>query len=179
MENIDTKRKRQMTPEMLEKLKLARIKANEVRLQKSLKLKEIASLEKKAIKKQMDDKIDNLKKIVEPVAEVTKSDFVEPEKIPESIPVKSKEIKKVSKPQKLKEIIEAESDSSTEGSEDDDDDDESDLVKDFLKKKYKQKYREKYQSQVLNKLTKGIANNHVKARLNDELLKLASANIFG
>jgi hypothetical protein len=167
-----TKPRKVMSPEQLEKLKFARIKALEVRQRNSQKMKDINELEKKALEVQHHNKIETLKAQVNQQVK----NIVQPkEETIEVIPQIKQPKEKLTKHNKLKNIIEAESDSSNS----DEESDKEDLIKDYLKTKYKQKYKNKYESRTLTQLTKGLANNHVKTRLNDEMIALCSKNLFG
>lgn len=197
---MDNKQKRQLSPEQLEKLKNAREKALAVRQEKAKKMQEIKDLEKKAKEKQLNDKIMNMRKVVgEEEEEVIVEEeqqlpppppsenprFSEPFPSNKKIkPAKGGGMGKLGSPVKkkkatkdiIREVIEQ---PSSDESDSDDENDTSDAVKHFLRNKYKAKYKSKYESKTLNQLTKGIAHDHVKNKLNDEIIRMASLSIFG
>ena len=182
MEKTKPTRKRELTPEQLERLAKAREKALAVRQQLAAKNKELNDLQKKAQEKRMNDEIEKLKKQVggqDKKKPVEKETEPEQEEIEEEAPPapKPKPAKKPAKPKKdiLKQVIEESSDDS--GS--DDEDDSGDLVKQYLKDKYKTIYKTRYEAKTLSQLSTGLAKQHIKNKVNDEMLRLASISIFG
>ena len=163
------KKKRVLTPEQLEKLRLARVRALEVRQNKASKIRELKTLEKMKQEHELDSKLEELKNHVEPVK--TSQQVVEPiTKVKKNPQAK---IERVTK--KIERLIEQESDSSNS---DDDDDDETDVVSSFLKNKYKQKYKTKYQSKIDHQLMKGKTREYISNRVNEDAIRLASMQLF-
>ena len=150
--------KKGLSPERLEKLKAAREKALAVRQEKAAKLNEIKKLEKEAAAKEIEEKLETVRKKVAP-------------------PPKPKKPPKKTKEQVLQEVIDEPS--SDDSSSDDDDGDVVSPVKHYLKTKYKQKYKQKYESKTVHQLAKGVAANQLKSKVNYEILRLASAHLFG
>ncbi len=168
------KPKRVMTPEQLERLKLAREKALAVRQSKAAKINEIKNLEKQAQEKEINTKLNELKqKVTIPDNNVVESPSPEPKAKAKAS--KKKDPEKVK--QKLEKLIESDSDDTSDGIDDSSSDDE-DVVKRFLKDKYKTKYKEKYSRKVDSMLLKGHSANYIKSRVNEDLVKLAARDLF-
>lgn len=163
----EEKPKRQLSPEQLEKLKLAREKALAVRQEKAAKMSEIKRLEKEAAQKELNDKLEQVKQKVQPPP---------PPSPPVATIPKQKRVKK-SKAEIIKEVIEEPSSESS--SESDDDENVVNPVKHYLKTKYRQKYKNKYESKTMTQLTKGLASHHLKNKVNDEISKMVSHHLFG
>lgn len=151
-------RTRTMTPEMLEKLRLAREKA--ARLQRERK-----EAHEKALQ--------------EPPPPPPPSTPIQQETPPLSLPTpptRDKKAKKMAKvAQKIQRIVEQES---TDNSSDDESDTD-DIVTDYLRKRYKHKYKHKYEAKVNHALLKGQAGQMIKQRVSDDVIKLATQSILG
>ena len=139
-----------------------------MRQEKAAKLNEIKRLEKEAAEKELNDKLEQVKQKVTPPAPAAPQ--------PEPIKSKTKPVRK-SKAEIIKEVIEEPSSDSS--SESDDEESVVNPVKEFLKTKYKQKYKNKYESKTLNHLTKGVAHQQIRNKVNDEIMRLASHHLFG
>lgn len=167
--------KESMTPELLEKLKIAREKALQVRQEKAAKVNELKRLEKEAAEKELNDKLAQVKAKVAPPPpqEVTSNTKQESKPKPKTPPKKKKA-------DVIAEIIE-EPDSDSSGSEDDDSDDDDAIapVKVLYKNKYKQKYKNKYQAKAVNQLTRGVAQQQLRKKIDEEVYRAASLNLFG
>ena len=167
-----TKPKRQLTPEQLERLAKARENALAVRREKGERMRELKSLEKKAQEKELSDKIESLKQATMPLPP-PESVEAEEAKAPIAKKTQSKKPKK-----KADDVIRAVVESSDEsGSESDEDN--GDLIKSYLRQKYRTKYKERYNARSLQQLTRGVAQQTVRKKLDDEMMRLASASIFG
>ncbi len=169
----DNKPKRVMTPEQLERLKLAREKALAVRQAKAAKINEIKNLEKQAQEKEINTKLNELKQKVTIPENVVEAPSPEPKAKAKAS--KKKDPEKVK--QKLEKLIESDSDDTSDGIDDSSSDDEN-IVKKFLKDKYKTKYKEKYSRKVDSMLLKGHSANYIKSRVNEDLVKLAARELF-
>lgn len=169
---MSDKPKKVMSPEMLEKLKIAREKALAVRKAKAEKMNEIKSLEKKTQEQEIDNKLNELKQKVIIPPKVVEVEAPKPKK-KQQVKKKDPEVIK----QKLEKLIESDSDDTSDGENDSASDDE-DVVKRFLKDKYKQKYKHKYQSQIDKHLLKGHSANYIKSRVNEDMIRLAAQQIF-
>lgn len=168
---ISDKPKKVMSPEMLEKLALARERALQVRQEKASKLNEIKTLEKQNKQKQIDDKLNELKNKVE----VDHDPIMMPSTSVEPL-IKKKKVKANNVKQKLEKLLDEES--SDDSSDGDNDSDDDDLVKDYLKKKYKNKYQQKYSRKVDHMLMKGHTANYLKNRVSEDMIKIAQENLF-
>lgn len=178
-----------LSPEALEKLKVAREKALEVKRARGKKNKELKALEKKVKDVELDERIKQIKAKVgvavkeetteEPMPQadreahtsdpVTPAAAVKKTKKPASAPKKSsKDV--------IKQIVEEES-SDSSGSESDDD--VTEPVKALYKNKYREKYKNKYQAKVVGNLTRGVAAQTIRKKVDDEIFRLASQNLFG
>jgi hypothetical protein len=151
-----------MTPEMLEKLRLAREKAAQIqRERKEIHAKTLQS----AMSSQPSPQPVDVLKDTEP-----------PPSLPDPPQKQSKKVKKTHKiAQKIQHLVEQESTDDSSG----DDSDPDDIVQDFLKKKYRHKYKSKYQAKVDHALLKGSAANHIKNRVSEDMIKIAQQQIFG
>jgi hypothetical protein len=167
--------KRQLTPEQLEKLKLAREKALAVRQAKAEKMKEIKRLEKEAAEQEINTTLETLKKASPaPAVEVQESD-------PEPPVVNKKAVAKAvaKKPKRSKEeIVRSVVEEESEDSDSDEEESVVHPVKAFLKEKYKQKYKQKYESKHLNNLVKQSAHNHLRSKIDEEVFRLAQQSMF-
>lgn len=167
---MSTTTKKELSEERLAKLAAARQKALEVRQQRAQKMNEIKTLEKQAKQKELDDKLAEVKKKVTPPSE---PDVVATTKSKKS----SKPPKKERATDVVKKIIQEESSDSS--ASESDDDDVTEPVKALYKNKYREKYKNKYQAKTLHQLTKGVAAQSLKTKVNDEIYKLAQRNLFG
>jgi hypothetical protein len=164
-EKID--KRRIVSEEQLERLKIAREKANAVRAKKAA----IRKAEKEKSKNEIDNKYNEL------VATTNK-----PIKEPQPIEDDTEELPspKVNKPKKkVKKIIELDSDETSSSSSDDS---EYDItpVKEKYKAKYKNKYASKY-NKPYDPLADiaTIARHNISNKVNDELKKMAFSSLFG
>lgn len=175
--NTETKAKRQLSQEQLERLKVAREKALAVRQEKANKINEIKRLEKEAKEKELNDKLAEMKsKVEQPALQVEEKVIVPTPKPRHSRPSGSKPKKKAD--EVIKQIVEEDS-SESSGSESDDDDDVTEPVKALYKNKYKQKYKNKYQAKSISTLTKGVAVQSIRKKVDDEIARIAQLNLFG
>lgn len=172
---MSDKPKRVLSEEQLEKLKLAREKAMMVRKAKAEKMNQIKKLEKEAQEKELNDKLEEVKKKVSTPSYTQDQDEDNNNKIKKGSNIVSPSRRK-SKAQIIKNVVEEES----EDSQSDSDEEESVVnpVKTFLKEKYKQKYKQKYESKHLNNLVKHSAQNHLRSRIDEEVFRLAQQAMF-
>ena len=170
------KPKKQLTPEQLEKLKVAREKALAVRQEKARKMKELKELEKKQASTVIDQKINDLKSSISDLQPAQQEPIQQEEVKPVETPARAVRRGKKSKVDVIKKIVE---ESSSDSSESESDNDQTDAIKHFLKNKYKNKYRAKYESKSVQQLSRGVAAQAVKKKYDDELMKYASMSIFG
>lgn len=169
-------RKRTMTPETLEKLKLAREKA----LEKKKQMKELTMKEKELKQKEFEKRIENVKQKEErlnagshphtmPKEEKVESNGEDSDtEVEEIIEVKKKPSKKK---KVVKKVIEVSSSSSSESEED---------YRTSVKNKYKQKYKAKYgvsKDRQSNPI-KETARDTIIQKANDELRRLAYSSVF-
>ena len=181
---------RQLSEEQLAKLAVAREKAMKIRMERAEKKREILKLEKEAQNKELDKKLEEVKKRVTPAPkieepasnDVTDAKVAKPQvKTQVKTPVKTQAKKKTPRKKAediIREVVE-EPDSEDSDTDDDEDGDVINPVKHYLKEKYKAKYRTKYESKHLNKLVQTNAKDHLRKRLDDEIFRLASQQIFG
>ena len=182
METTNTKR-RTMTQEQLEKLKAAREKANQVRMEKAAKLREIKELEKTKKEQEIEAKLSSLKgNINQTMPESTNvtsthSEVVQAPTNKTMLKTKKNSAKAMPKKKLIEQVLEESTDE--EDSSDSDNEDEITPVKQYLREKYKAKYKQRYEAKHMGRLVKESAHNHIRNRLDDEIFRLASAQIFG
>lgn len=173
-----TQEKKQLTTDRLEKLKAAREKALAVRQANASVKNEIKTLEKQARDKELEERLNHARsKLGAPLPSSTpppppKAQAAQAAQAPNKPQKKTKE-------EVIREVIDEPSSASSSEGEQDDDNDVIHPVKDYLKQKYKQKYKNKYEARTLNQLAKGAAATHLRSKVNDEIMKLASAHLFG
>lgn len=161
--------KRQMTEEQLQRLAAARQKALAVRQEKSKKLNEIKALEKVAKDKELDDKLAEVQAKVAPPTPPAQEPIIQSKFIAKN---KSK------RSNVIKQIVEEES-SESSGSESESDEDVTDPIKTLYKNKYKHKYAQKYKHKTITHLTKGVAQNQLRKKIDEEMVRMAQFNLFG
>lgn len=168
----EPKPKRILTPEQLEKLKVARVKALEVRQKKAL----ITKAEKFQKAKELDAKYRSVAGV-----EDTPKEAVQEVKPPAEEVKKPKEVKQ----RKVKKVIEVESDEESSESSSDEEYDFS-AVKNKYKEKYKNKYDAKYGMMKQNPYFSNpqqdafiLAKHNLQSKVNNELKKAAFNSLFG
>lgn len=182
---MSEKPKRQLSPEQLEKLKVARAKALEVRQKKALinkaekleKQKEMHEKYQQIVGNKPDD-VAELRKETPPPSDAPRK-TTQPEHIEEPH-------KKETKKKKVKKILEPASDESSSDSSSDEEYDASPI-----KHKYKQKYKNKYQAKYATPQQHNpyitspyqdaymIAKHSLQSKLHNELQKTAFNSLFG
>lgn len=179
----EPKPKRVYTQEHLDKLKLAREKANAVRAKQAL----VKKAEKQKKNEQLEAKFNAL--VASKQKDDTKEEAKEEAKeqpTNEAKNVEQQEVKneKVKKP-KVKKVVEIDSE---DGSSESSSDEEYDFsaVKNKYKEKYKHKYGAKYNMMKQNPyLTTPhqdafiLAKNNLQSKINSELKKAAFSSLFG
>ena len=176
----EAKQKRQLSPEQLEKLRIAREKALAVRREKAGKMKQLKELEKQAASKEVEQKIEKLKTVVsDPIPKQEEEHQFQPQvvdkvvkKAPKKMPARAARRDDV-----VKKLVEESTDE--ESGSDSENENDTDLVKSFLRDKYKAKYKQRYAAKTMGMLTRGIAQQTVKKKLDDEMIRLASMSVFG
>lgn len=165
------KEKRKLTPEHLEKLRVAREKANEVRSKQSL----VKKAEKEEVKQKKQQELESKYKLLtqKPPTDVVKEVKQVEDKHPPTTATPRQKVKKVFE-------IDSEDGSSSSSS-----DDEYDVSP--IKEKYRQKYKNKYasryaqQPQPYNPQQDAvtIAKYNIQSKVNQEVRKMAMASLFG
>ena len=157
-----------LSEEQLERLKLAREKANEVRAKKAL----VKKAEKDKQKKEMDEKYNELVREATPLAQNSKPPSKE-EDVQEEAPI-TKPKRKTTK------VIEIDSDETSSDSSSDDSEYDITPVKERYKEKYKHKYANKYNKPYdpLADITT-IAKHNLSNKVSEELRKMAFQSLFG
>lgn len=178
----EPKPKRIYTQEQLDKLAIARAKANEVRSKRAM----VKKAEKKEKNEQLEAKFNSLvasKK--EDTKKDTKEDTVEQPKN-DTGNVEQQEVKneKVKKP-KVKKVVEIDSEDGTSESSSDEEYDFS-AVKNKYKEKYKHKYGAKYNMMKQNPYFTTpyqdaftLAKHNLQSKINNEMKKVAFSSLFG
>ena len=168
------KPKRQLTPEQLERLAVARAKANEVRTKQSLVKKAQMAEEKSRKQKELEEnylKISN--KQSEPQS--PPKEIVNDQSVSKT---KSNEPKR-----KVTKVIEIDSeDGSSSSSSDNDSDYDITPVREKYKQKYKSKYAMKYQAPQQTTPYQDaytIARHNLHTKVNQEVKRLALSSLFG
>lgn len=181
---MSEKPKRQMTPEHLEKLAIARAKANEVRSKQSLVKKAEKEEERKKKQQELEEKYKQVTGKAKPTfTPPQQKDKVVDEKLEDE--AKTQDDKKLTAPKKkVKKVFEIDSDEGSSSSSDSDD--EYDISP--IKQKYKQKYRQKYSARYTQPIQQPynphqdavtIAKFNIQSKVNQEVQKMAMASLFG
>jgi hypothetical protein len=162
-EKVD--KRRIVSEEQLERLKVAREKANAVRAKKAA----LKKAEKEKSKQELDEKYNAL---------------VKPKEAPKDEPLETQEPPHKQKPKKVIQIEldsgETSSDSNSESESESDTEYDITPVKQKYKQKYKNKYATKYPKAydpLDDVLT--VARHNIKSKVSDEIKKMAYASLFG
>lgn len=179
------KPKRVMTPEHLERLAVARAKANEVRSKQAQVKRAEKEEEKKRRQAELDEKYKNL----------SKPKFIPPE-LPahlqpkgaktDKLEEKVEDAQKLKTPsKKVKKVLEIDSE---DGSSSSSSDSEEEYDISPIKHKYKQKYKHKYSARYTQPTQQPynahqdavtIAKYNIQSKVNQEVQKMAMMSLFG